>query len=112
MAWRIRPQAGAPDVSKRLWSVRRSVCRLLSRQVGREFAVRMRAGRPSAKAGGGFLAKGRGELDQGREQAGLRHAIAVDAVKTRFRPGLVQIAEGHLLLLVIRHRLASGTSAR
>lgn len=53
-----------------------------------------------------IFAIGADQFGECREQAGLRQAIAVDAVMARFRPGLVEITEGSLLLLVIGHRLA------
>ena len=59
----------------------------------REFAVADARGQAFGEFGGRFLAIGAYEFDQGREQAGLRHAIAIDAVEARFRPGFVDIAE-------------------
>ena len=54
------------------------------------------------------LAIGSDQFGERREQAGLRQAVAVDAVVPRFRPGLVEIAERGLFLLVIGQRVAGG----
>src|SRR5262245_40371553 len=80
---------------------------LLPRPVDRELAVADALREPLGVTCRGVLAIGADELAQRREQARLRHAVAVDAVKPGLCPRLVQIAEGNLFLLVIRNRLAS-----
>jgi len=54
----------------------------------------------------GIFAIGPDQFGHRREQARLCQAIAIDAVMARFGPGLVEIAERSLLLLVIRHGVA------
>jgi hypothetical protein len=49
------------------------------------------------------FAVGFDQLGQRGEQARLRQAVAIDAIMARFRPGLVEIAERGLFLLVVRH---------
>ena len=53
-----------------------------------------------------ILAIGADQFGERREQAGLRQAVAIDAVMARFRPGLVEIAERGLLLLVVGQGIA------
>src|SRR5579864_1916683 len=81
-------------------------CALLLRQRQRELAV----AHASREALGEFrdrvLAIGADQLGEGRKQARLRQAIAVDAFMARFGPGLVQIAERSLLLLMVGQRIA------
>ena len=48
------------------------------------------------------------QFGERREQARLCETVAVDPVMARFRPGLVEIAERGLFLLVVRQRLAAG----
>ena len=72
----------------------------------REFAVADAGAEAFGEGGRRFLAIGGDEFGQRGEQAGLRQAIAVDAVEARFGPGFLQVAERHALLLVVRHRLA------
>ena len=79
---------------------------LLPLPIEREFAVADARAETFGERGGGVLAIGGDEFGERGEQAGLRQAIAVDAVEARFRPGLLQIAERHALLLVVGHRLA------
>ena len=79
---------------------------LLPAQFEREFAVANARGEAFGEGGRGVFAIGRDKLGEGGEQAGLRQAIAVNAVEARFRPSLLQIAQGHALLLVVGHRLA------
>ena len=75
--------------------------RLLPRAVEREFAVADALAETFGEFGGRFLAIGADEFGERGEQAGLRQAIAVDAVEARFGPGFLQIAERHVLLFVI-----------
>ena len=58
-----------------------------------------------------ILAVGTHQFGQRREQAGLRQAVAIDAVVPRLRPGLVEIAQRRLLLFVIGQRIAAGYDA-
>ena len=53
-----------------------------------------------------LLAIGSDQLGHRREQAGLRETVAVDAIMARFRPGLAEIANRRLLLLMVGHGLA------
>src|SRR5262249_55869164 len=53
-----------------------------------------------------ILAIGADEFGQRRKQARLREAVAVDPLMPRFRPGLVEIAERGLLLLVVGQGIA------
>ncbi len=79
---------------------------LLPVLIEREFAVADARAEPFGESGGGFLAIGGDEFGEGGEQAGLRQAIAVDAVEARFGPRFVKIAQRHAFLFVVRHRLA------
>src|ERR1700686_2722232 len=54
------------------------------------------------------FAVGSDQFGEGCEQAGLRQAVAVDAVVARLRPGLVEIAQRCLLLFVVGQRVAGG----
>ena len=74
----------------------------MPRQRQREFAVADALGEAFRETRGGFLAIGGHEFGKGGEQAGLRQAVAVDAVEARLRPGFVQIAERSALLLMVR----------
>src|SRR5262245_21987266 len=67
-----------------------------------EFAVADAQGKTLGETRGGFLAEGRDEFGEGGEQAGLRQAIAVDALDARLDPRRVQIAERRPLLLMLR----------
>src|SRR5580704_18654341 len=67
---RNRRAAGAPGYGA-----------LLPREFQREFAVGDALGQAGGELGGGVLAVSVDELAQRREQAGLRHAVAVDAVE-------------------------------
>ena len=65
---------------------------LLPGPVEREFAVADARTEPFGESGGDFLTVGGDEFGQGGEQAGLRQAIAVDAVEAGFGPSLMQVA--------------------
>ena len=80
--------------------------KLLARQIDGKFAVVNAGGKAFGIAGGGILAVGRNQLCKGGEQTGLRHVIVLDAIEAGFRPCLMQVAERHLFLLLLRHRLA------
>src|SRR5581483_8260214 len=81
---------------------------LLPCEADRELAIADAGGKALDEFSHRVLAIGADELGQRREQASLREAIAVDAVMARFGPGLVQIAQGGLFLLVIGQRRAGG----
>src|SRR5665647_555613 len=72
----------------------------------REFAVADAGAEPFGESGGRVLAIGGDEFGEGCEQAGLRQAVAVDAVELGFGPGFMQVAQSYALLLVVRYRLA------
>jgi hypothetical protein len=65
---------------------------------------------PRTQAVGKFrrriFAVGSDELSESCEQTSLRHAIAVDAFMTCFRPGFLKIAQRDAFLLAIGYRLA------
>ena len=69
-------------------------------------------GEPFGVLRGRIFPIGRDELGQRGEERGLRETIAVDAVEARFAPGLVQISERELFLLVIGNRPPSRVNAR
>ena len=73
--------------------------------------MRTRAGEAFDEFRHGILAIGADEFGECGEQAGLRQAIAIDAVVPRFGPGLVEIAQRGLLLLVIGQGVAGGGEA-
>jgi hypothetical protein len=79
---------------------------LLLRQPDRELAVAHARGEALGELGHGVLAVGGHQFGQSREHAGLRQAIAVDAVVAGFGPGFVEVAQRRLLLLVIRQGFA------
>src|ERR1051325_527522 len=82
--------------------------RLLARELERELAVRDALGEAGGELGSRILTVGGDELAQRSERAGLRHAVAVDAVEAGFPPGLVRVADRGLLLLVFRQRPTTG----
>src|ERR1700730_14625533 len=84
-----------------------SVRCLLARRREGEFAVADAEREALGKVCGRFLAVGRDKFGEGREQARLRQAVAVDAVDARLGPGVVQIAERHSLLLMFRNACRS-----
>src|ERR1044072_6770190 len=77
---------------------------LLPADVDRELAVADAARKTLDELRHRVLAIGADEFREGREQAGLRQAVAVDALMARFGPGLVEIAQCGLFLLVIGQR--------
>ena len=79
---------------------------LLLRQRDRKFAVADAGGEAFHEFRHRVLAVGADQFGEGREQAGLREAVAIDAIVARFRPGFVEIAERGLLLFVIGQRVA------
>ena len=85
---------------------------LSGRQRDRKLAVADAGRKPLGVFGGRVFAVGRDKLAQRGEQRGLREAIAVDAVKARFAPSLMQITERDLLLLEIRGRIVSRIGTR
>ncbi len=74
--------------------------RLLPRQRQRELPLRTRR-QPLDELRHRLFAIGADQFGQRGEQARLREAVAVDAVMARLGPGLVQIGERGLLLLVV-----------
>ena len=74
----------------------------------REFAVADAGREAFDEFRHGVFAIGADQFGERGEQAGLRQAIAIDAIVPRFRPGLVEIAERGLFLLVIGQRIAGG----
>jgi len=70
--------------------------------------LRTREGMPSI-VGHGVLAVSANQFGERGEQAGLREAVAIDAIMARFRPGLVEIAERRLLLVGVRQRSTGRT---
>src|SRR5437016_7607168 len=100
----LRPRSyqSYPEKCDRAKAVRSAAARLLlpcHRQ--RELAVADAHRQPFGKARGGLLAVGRDELGESGKQAGLRQAIAIDAVKTGFVPGVVHIAERRAFLVAV-----------
>src|SRR5512139_640960 len=79
---------------------------LLPMLLNREFAVADARAETFCESGGGFFSISRYQFGECREQTGLRQAVAVDAVKARFGPCLVQVSERHPLLFVVGYRLA------
>lgn len=69
----------------------------------REFAVADTRGKPFGESCGGFLAISGDEFGDGGEQAGLREAVAVDAIEAGFGPGFLQITQSHTFLFVVGH---------
>ena len=80
--------------------------RLLSRACGRELAIADAKGKTLDEFGYRVFAVGSDQLGEGREQAGLRQAIAIDAIVSCFRPGFAEVAEGGLLLFLIGQQVA------
>src|SRR5260370_6220303 len=89
-----------------------TVCKLLLRQLSRKLAVADADGKAFHEFRHRVFAVGADQLGEGREQAGLRQAVAIDAIVPRLRPGLVQIAQRGLFLLVIGQRVAGGCKGR
>ncbi len=85
------------------------VAAVTASRADREFAVADARGEAFDEFRHRILAIGADQFGECRKQAGLRQAIAVDAVVTRFRPGLVEIAERRLLLFVVGQRVAGGS---
>src|ERR1700733_9772459 len=85
---------------------------LLLRQLNRKFAVADAYGKTFDEFRHRVFAVGSDQFSEGREQAGLRQAIAIDAIVPRFRPGLVEITEGSLFLLVIGQWVVGGCEGR
>src|SRR5689334_14998244 len=81
---------------------------LLPADVDRELAVADAARETFDEFRHRVLAISADELRESREQAGLRQTVAVDAVMACFGPGLVEIAQCGLFLLVIGQRRAGG----
>ena len=77
-----------------------SVRCLLARGREGEFAVADAHGQAFDEFRHRILAIGADQFGEGREQAGLRQAVAIDAIVPRLRPGFVEIAERYSLLLV------------
>ena len=83
------------DFWKRL-RVEENVEPLLPGLLEREFAVADARAQAIGEGCRGFLAIGGDEFGERGEQAGLRQAVAVDAVEARFRPGFVEVAQCHI----------------
>src|SRR5258707_8814402 len=79
---------------------------LLLRQRYRKLAIADADGKAFHEFRHGVLAVGSHQFGECRKQACLREAVAIDAIVPRFRPGLVEIAERGLFLLVIGQRVA------
>jgi len=88
----------APDVS----------LLLLLRQRDRKLAIAHARGEAFDELRYRVFAIGSDQLGERRKQAGLRQAIAIDAIVPCFRPGLVEITQRRLLLFVIGQRVAVG----
>src|SRR5512139_284935 len=58
------------------------------------------------ECGGGLFTIGGYKLRKGRKKAGLRQAVAVNAIVARFRPSLMEVAKCHKFLLAIGYWLA------
>src|ERR1700676_5294051 len=82
--------------------------KFLLRQLNRKLAVADAEGRALHEFRHRVFAVGYDQLRERREQAGLRQTVAIDAIVPRLRPGLVEIAERGLFLLVIGQRVAGG----
>src|SRR5215472_12559505 len=87
-------------------------CALLLRQRQRELAVAHASRESFGEFRDRVLAIGADQLGEGRKQARLGEAIAVDALMARFGPGFVEIAERSLLLLVVGERVAGEGKGR
>src|SRR5271169_780221 len=81
---------------------------LLFRERGRELPVADARSEAFDEFRHRVFAIGSNQFGESRKQARLRQAIAVNAVVPRFRPGLVEIAQRGLLLLMVGQRLAGG----
>ena len=79
---------------------------LLLRQRNRKLAVADARGQALDEFRHRVLAIGADQFGERREQAGLRQAVAIDAVVPRFRPGLVEITQRRLFLFVVGQRVA------
>src|SRR5262249_12412162 len=85
-----------------LRSIKPATRSLLSDGREREFAVADASREPFRELRGSFFPIGRDELGKSGKQARLSQAIPVDPLQTRLGPGLTEIAERRLLMLVIR----------
>ena len=85
---------------------------LLLRQRQREFAVANAGREIFDEFRDRVFAIGRDQFGECGEQAGLRQAVAVDAVVPRFGPSLVELAERSLLLFVVGKRIAGDREGR
>src|ERR1700732_2106642 len=85
---------------------------LLSRPRGRELAIADAVGEAFGIGRDRVFAVGSDQFGEGGEQACLCQAVAIDAVVPRLGPGLVEIAEGGLLLFLIGQRIAGGLKRR
>src|ERR1700731_3940886 len=81
---------------------------LLLRHLNRKLTVADADGKAFHEFCHRVFAVGSDKFGERCEQAGLRQAIAIDAIVPRLRPSLVEIAERGLLLLVIGQRVAGG----
>ena len=75
---------------------------LLPRKLDRKFTIGDAVAQALGIASRGILPIGRDQFAEGREQACLRHAVAVDATEASLDPSLLEQIECDLLLLVIR----------
>src|SRR5258706_7539404 len=85
---------------------------LLPRQPSRKLAIADADGKAFRIGRHRVFPIGPDQFGEGCEQAGLRQAVAIDAIMPRLRPGLVEIAERSLLLLMIGQRIAGGWKRR
>src|SRR5260370_21374964 len=83
-----------------------TVCKLLLRHLRRKLAVADADGKAFHEFRYRVFAVGSDQFGERREQAGLRQAVAIDAIVPRLRPVLVEIAEPGLVLFLIGQRVA------
>jgi hypothetical protein len=88
-----------------------TVC-LLLRKRGRKLAVADADRKALDEFRYRIFAVGSDQFGERREQAGLRQAVAVDAVMAGFSPGIVEVAERRLLLFLIGQWVTRGREGR
>src|SRR5260370_34681 len=79
---------------------------------GRELAIADAGGEALRIGRDRVFAVGSDQFGEGGEQACLCQAVAIDPIVARLGPGLVEIAEGCLLLFLIGQRIAGGSKRR
>ena len=85
---------------------------LLLRHLYRKLAIAHTQGEAFDEFRDRIFAVGADQFGEGCEQAGLRQAIAIDAIVPCFRPGFVEIAQRRLLLFVVGQWIAGGGKGR